>query len=120
MRARARGSRGAARATRGGAACGASAAGRGRADRGFVRTRAWRTSPREQLSSADGRPLTLATPRAALRERRETFAEAGRGERRFERQARLGGLAPVQRALASEQCVPFGIESLAHQAELVL
>src|SRR4051794_1351829 len=115
-----------------------------------MRTRAWRTSPREQLSSADGRLSTvddgcpnrarlagdsgaapcgradlgqatsltcgrhvhtawpepspdaprrcinhLATPRAALRERRESLAEARRRERRLEREARLGGLAPV-------------------------
>src|SRR4051794_32066583 len=82
-------------------------------------------SPREQLSSADGRLSTLATRRAALRraalrERREPLAEAGRGKRRLERQARLGGLTPVQCALACKQCVPFDVESLAHQAELVL
>jgi hypothetical protein len=79
-------------------------------------------SPREQLSFADGRPLTLAiaTPRAALRERRESLAEARWRKRRLERETRLGGLAPVQRALAGKQCVPLGVESLAHQAELVL
>src|SRR5439155_13517037 len=85
-----------------------------------MRTRACRTSPREQLSSADGRLSTLATPRAALRERCESLAEARRRERGFERETRLGGLAPVQCALTRKQCVPFGVESLAHQAELVL
>src|SRR2546425_217372 len=60
------------------------------------------------------------TARAAVRERREAFAEARRCERRLERAARFCGLAPVQGALASEQCISLGVEPLAHQAELVL
>src|SRR6478609_3306799 len=70
-------------------------------------------------SAARAAPPTLAA-RATLGERREAVAEARRRRRGCKGQARLGGLAPVQHALACEQRVSLGLESFSHQAELVL
>src|SRR6478609_3869005 len=67
-------------------------------------------------SAARAAPPTLAA-RATLGERREAVAEARRRRRGCKGQARLGGLAPVQHALACEQRVSLVLECLEPRLE---